>query len=126
MSATQREIKFKACDGKKVYKAFNLNDVLHEKVEPIELWGDDIFFLEFTGLKDKHGMEIYEGDIIRETWEEFEPRESIFPVIFDSDIARFVVYNAYQSAVEVLGNIYENPELVDANHASTSAVTGEQ
>lgn len=72
--------------------------------------------MQFTGLKDKNGKEIYEGDIVKRYYEDddFE----IGKILFDESSAGFVWkcekfpvgINTEHS--EVIGNIYENPELL--------------
>ncbi len=78
--------------------------------------------LQFTGLHDKNGREIFEGDIIRGRTEysnddgstAFEEIETGKVVWLERE-ARFAcrVSDFYNnpSAVEIIGNIYENPEL---------------
>lgn len=67
--------------------------------------------MQYTGLKDKNGTEIYEGDIVVEDVYPDENVEVQFPYkyFFDSEMGRL------SSDVEVIGNIYENPELLKEN-----------
>ena len=87
----------------------------------------DYKIMQFTGLTDKNGKEIYEGDIIK-TKDKFNPiyvMKSIipWPVLEDSkgcDYDNGDYYSGYDvqchpwSSFEVIGNIYENPELLES------------
>ena len=78
-------------------------------------------FILFTGIKDKNGNEIYEGDIIKTNeimQVKFGKYESIYEGIpgiigFYLDNNQFQVSFTEGSQYEVIGNIYENPELLD-------------
>lgn len=82
---------------------------------------DDLIFTQFTGLKDKHGKEIYEGDILKYS---FGSDRSHHRIYFDSEVGRFLderledgdsstIYDGFEFVTEctIVGNIYENPEL---------------
>ena len=75
---------------------------------------DEIELMEYTGLKDMKGKEIYEGDILFETF-----REEYFKVVFENGSFRAEVdeysldLEDYANICEVVGNIYENAELME-------------
>lgn len=72
----------------------------------------------FTGLRDKHGCEIYEGDHMYASGNLYG-EEYIGTVVWDKDDARFEVVGLHgrfeyiPDECYVKGNIYENPELLE-------------
>lgn len=66
--------------------------------------------MQYTGLKDKNGKEIYEGDIVRE----FEYVDGI-GWEYEEGINEVKFFNggfSFNRQCEIIGNIYENPELL--------------
>lgn len=82
---------------------------------------EDMILMQFTGLHDKNGKEIYEGDIVK--YMAIADGEQTDKVIFDR--GTFVVdysedykqpINEINHCAEVIGNLYENPELLERSN----------
>ena len=112
-----REIKFRAWDKKEKMMFHNpefkgvghtLNDIFNIKA---------FEWMQFTGLLDKFGKEIYEDDIVVRphggndgvvTWF----RGGYWGVVVEDDYWNYMFDTNSPEKHEVIGNIYENPELL--------------
>ena len=111
-----REIKFRAWEA--IEKRFLLWDEVQENTI------QDVFrpfdYQQFTGLRDKNGNEIYEGDVVEWLVNGDVVRRGIVEYVAEFggyDMKNFsdeyhVCNDWLRGEYTVLGNIYENPELV--------------
>jgi hypothetical protein len=110
-----RVIKFRAWHSK------GKGEMLYGTNRSVFSWqeeGQPITIMQFTGLLDRNGKEIYEGDILKLEPLHFieEDAEQVGVVEFDNKRGAFNIIGQIQvhpnSNWEIIGNIFENPELL--------------
>lgn len=120
-----REIKFRAWFRDKMIKPMSLQKMIHQKDNtiPLKVLEKEIIFMQYAGLKDKNRVEIYEGDIVycndvyyEVIWE--TAKAVVFKISKSSEIKYPKICKWYfgfiaNDHIEVVGNIYENPELLN-------------
>jgi uncharacterized phage protein (TIGR01671 family) len=140
-----RDIKFRAWDKKRkiILQVGSIDWTKRHRIEEVwcagdksSLLGEDIELMQYTGLKDKNGKEIYEGDIVEaegqkerylQIIEFHNTQESCgrgwigrnikqLPNLVnktpEKDISDRFSYFCWPTIWKVIGNIYENPELL--------------
>lgn len=124
-----REIKFRAWDKEqKEWVKYSITDNIPIFCHNTSRWktdkeGERFILCQYTGLKDENDREIYEGDIIKAV----SFAKPIGIVKYSDENQAFIFndldkkYRGYSTALmnqfddgfEILGNIYENPELLE-------------
>jgi hypothetical protein len=132
----RRVLKFRAWDpiNKRMYKApciiFESNGTF-EAYDDAREWEDGIcrnsILMQFTGLQDKHGRDIYEGDILKipsfvQTYPKQEQHYAYHAVTFSQGKFHALATDGWGfSGCEVVGNIYEVPSEGEALPERSSA-----
>jgi uncharacterized phage protein (TIGR01671 family) len=129
----QREIKFRAWSKEENRMITDANEgvriYLNGTVADEKGWATShLIVMAWTGLKDKNGKEIYEGDIVRRFVEDYRngkeiSKEQVFEIMWNNEFAEFqpivresgwtpVLKYILDDGAEIIGNIHESPELL--------------
>ena len=110
---TNREIKFRAWD-KERRKILNFGQIVPIRwiydgslEDMFDNCQDDISLMQYTGLKDTNGKSIYEGDIVKVNYNYLGTHVVKFSK------GKYNTASYICDKCEVIGNIYENPELFE-------------
>lgn len=130
-----REIKFRAWD-KKTKRMFIIFDSEEQEEWYLPTCRDNYVVMQYTGLKDKNGTEIYEGDICKvsndthysnnyfnteDKWKMtmISTLKDYCYMFYDIEDKFMTIYfiEALEDgmSIEIIGNIFENPELLEGN-----------
>jgi uncharacterized phage protein (TIGR01671 family) len=118
-----REIKFRAWE-KNLKEIITVDNIDFEKkmINTESAWRlfDEVELMQYTGLKDKNGKEIYEGDIVN-SWASINDVYLREVVVDDNEPSLtfkpgtgYTLCKNNEHLFDVIGNIYENPELSES------------
>jgi len=123
MVKMEREIKFRGwCDGEMNYDHSEVFYWLHLDRNSED---NNTVFMQFTGIRDKNGVEVYQSDIL-----ETESGKCVVVWFVDGACFRYKFGENLESplnydGVEVIGNIFQNPELLTVKNDTIPKLLGQ-
>ena len=110
-----RQLKFRAWDtiSKEMWDLGSLRNIVEDDQTPD---GGRLIYLQYTGLKDKNGNPIYEGDIISMHNKQYNVVVEFTDYGYQGLHKQSGYYEGLTTFIEdheIIGNIYENPELLN-------------
>lgn len=131
-----RDIKFRAFNGGRIVKVNTIwwadGEINWVDTSKNYDFDEDFILMQYTGLKDINGVEIYEGDIVKRTYlfDGAFGKTHVGEVVYDKEAARYVISKpnkfiepktedlgntlSYRSTYEVIGNVWEDGDLIDS------------
>ena len=112
-----RPIKFRAWDESQNYMAYQGTPDIESIQSFMHHFGDKTL-MQFTGLNDKNGKEIYEGEILYNNDREehcivkYSKEKAMFIVKYLESNDEFPLWESISNLYYSVGNIFENPELL--------------